>query len=55
MDEKDILDLIRDRLKITITPEWAEFNKRLKVSLTLDGTVISSDSIDLSEIRSDFD
>lgn len=54
MNEDEILKLLRDRLSISVEPIWGSYAKRLKVSLKLDHEEISSDEIDMSEIREDF-
>ena len=55
MNEESIIQLIKDKMTIRISPHWGQFIKELKVELLLDGKVISEDSIAMDEIRSDFD
>lgn len=54
MNEDEIIELIKNRLSITVEPKWGSYSKRLKVSLKLDDETISTDEIDMSEIREDF-
>ena len=54
MNEAEILELIKSRLTIHITPSWGEYRKRLEVELRLDNETISSDTVDMSDIREDF-
>lgn len=54
MNEAEILELLKSRLSIHISPSWGEYRKRLEVELRLDNEVISCDAVDMSDIREDF-
>lgn len=54
MNEDEILEMLKSRLSIHLSPSWGEYRKRLEVELRLDNEVISSDTVDMSDIREDF-
>ena len=55
MDIEEIKEYIKNNLTVTIKERWTDFGgKDLEVSLKLEGVEISSDTISINEIRTDF-
>lgn len=57
MDEetlKAVKDYLKDNLTVSLGSTWGHFEKLIKVEISLEGEVISQDTITAAEIREDF-
>lgn len=57
MDEetlKAVKDYLKSNLRVSLGTTWGHFEKLIKVEISLEGEVISYDTITATEIREDF-
>lgn len=57
MDEetlKAVKDYLKSNLRVSLGTTWGHFEKLIKVEISLEGEVISYDTITVAEIREDF-